>query len=97
MLYFFAVTPTGLHARMFGPEHGLPEDPATGSAACAVTEWLVRYHGLRNGTGRWTVDQGVEMGRPSRINIEADVVENKITAVRCGGTAVIVSQGRIRA
>lgn len=72
-------------------------DTGAGSAACAVTEWLVRYHGLCNGSGRWTIDQGVEIGRPSRINVEADVVDSKITAVRCGGRAVIVSQGWISA
>ena len=46
---------------------------------------------------RWTVEQGVEMGRPSRIYLEADVQGGAVTAVRVGGTAVLVSEGRIAA
>ena len=85
-----------VHARMFAPGEGVTEDPATGSAACAVAEWLVRDDGLRDGTGRWTINQGLEIGRPSRIFIEADVSGGKITAVRCGGTAVMMTEGTIR-
>ena len=59
-------------------------------------EWLVRDDGLRDGTGRWTINQGLEIGRPSRIFIEADVSGGKITAVRCGGTAVMMTEGTIR-
>jgi trans-2,3-dihydro-3-hydroxyanthranilate isomerase len=72
------------------------EDPATGSAACAVAEWLVRDDRLQNGIGRWTITQGREIGRPSQIFIEADVSGGKITAVRCGGTAVMITEGTMR-
>ncbi|MDX2141958.1 MAG: PhzF family phenazine biosynthesis protein [Rhodospirillaceae bacterium] len=85
-----------LQARMFAPGEGVAEDPATGSAACAVTEWLVRDDGLKTGTGRWTIDQGIEMGRPSRIFVEADVAQGEITAVRCGGSVVVMSEGELR-
>jgi trans-2,3-dihydro-3-hydroxyanthranilate isomerase len=87
---------TSHHARMFAPGEGVTEDPATGSAACAVAEWLVRDDALKEGTGRWTINQGIEIGRPSRIFIEADVSGGKITAVRCGGTAVMMTEGTIR-
>jgi trans-2,3-dihydro-3-hydroxyanthranilate isomerase len=96
--YIFARTgETTIHARMFGPGEGVTEDPATGSAACAVTGWLVRDQKLHSGTARWTITQGVEMGRPSAIFAEADVAGGHITAVRCGGTAVLMSEGELRA
>ncbi|MBL8629069.1 MAG: PhzF family phenazine biosynthesis protein, partial [Rhodospirillaceae bacterium] len=96
--YIFARTaPDKIHARMFGPGEGVAEDPATGSAACAVTGWLVRDQKLQSGTGRWIITQGVEMGRPSTIFAEADVTGGQITAVRCGGTAVLISEGELRA
>jgi len=97
-VFIFARTgPHTLHARMFGPGEGVAEDPATGSAACAVTGWLVRDEKIQNGTSQWTITQGVEMGRPSSIAVEADVTESAITAVRCGGTAVMMSEGEMRA
>jgi trans-2,3-dihydro-3-hydroxyanthranilate isomerase len=96
--YIFARTAADkIHARMFGPGEGVTEDPATGSAACAVTGWLARDQKLQNGTGQWTITQGVEMGRPSTIFAEADVANGSITAVRCGGTAVLISEGELRA
>ncbi|MBL8645489.1 MAG: PhzF family phenazine biosynthesis protein, partial [Rhodospirillaceae bacterium] len=96
--YIFARTaPDKIHARMFGPGEGVAEDPATGSAACAVTGWLARDQKTQNGTLRWTITQGVEMGRPSTIFAEADVVNGAISAVRCGGTAVLMSEGELRA
>ncbi len=85
-----------VHARMFAPGEGVAEDPATGSAACALAEWLVRDDQLQNGTGRWTINQGLEIGRPSHIFIEADVHGGRISAVRCGGTAVMMTEGAIR-
>jgi len=96
-VFVFARTGPGtLHARMFGPGEGVAEDPATGSAACAVTGWLVRDAGPKVGTGRWTIHQGEEMGRPSRIFVEADVSNGAIIAVRCGGTAVMMAEGTLR-
>ena len=47
------------------------------------------------GTVRWTVDQGVEMGRPSRIDIEADISNAVVTAIRVSGSSVLVSQGEM--
>jgi trans-2,3-dihydro-3-hydroxyanthranilate isomerase len=43
----------------------------------------------------WTVDQGVEMGRPSRIEIEADKVAGAVTAIRVGGSAVMMTEGAL--
>src|SRR5690606_15899788 len=85
-----------VHARMFAPNLGLAEDPATGSAVAALAGWLAANgHARGDGTHRWTVAQGVEMGRPSLLELEADTARGRITAVRVGGGAVLVSEGEI--
>jgi len=45
------------------------------------------------GTVHWTVDQGVEMGRPSRLEVEADLSDGKVIAIRVSGSSVLVSHG----
>lgn len=85
----------GFHfrARMFAPLIGIPEDPATGSAAAAFAGYLAEKHPQKEGTLRWNVEQGVEMGRPSRLFIEADKKNGSITGVRVGGNAVMMTEG----
>jgi trans-2,3-dihydro-3-hydroxyanthranilate isomerase len=82
-----------LHGRMFAPAFGIPEDPATGSAAVAMAGYLQRRDGRGDGTLRWRLEQGFEMGRPSILDIEADVAHGDITGVRVGGGSVIVCEG----
>ena len=98
-LFVFAKDPSGgenhFHARCFVPGLNVPEDPATGSANAGLAGYLASKSKIQDGTLRWTVDQGVEMGRPSRLEIEADKVAGAITAVRVGGHAVMVCEGTI--
>ena len=84
-----------IHARMFAPTMGIPEDPATGAAAAAFAGYLGARHETREGTCRWRIEQGVEMGRPSLIEVEADKVDGTIAAVRVGGGSVLVSEGEM--
>jgi trans-2,3-dihydro-3-hydroxyanthranilate isomerase len=84
-----------LRARMFAPELGVVEDPATGSAAAAFGGYLAAREDSRNGTHRWVVEQGFEMGRPSILHVETDVSGGSVTAVRVGGTAVRMSEGTL--
>lgn len=84
-----------VRARMFAPEHGIPEDPATGSAVAALAGWLAAHTQPPDGTQNWIIEQGVEMGRPSRLELAADIQNGCITAVRVAGTAVPVSRGTI--
>lgn len=84
-----------LRARMFAPDLGIGEDPATGSAAAAFAGYLAAREAPMTGTHRWVVEQGFEMGRPSILHVEADVSEGRITAVRVGGTAVRMSEGTL--
>jgi trans-2,3-dihydro-3-hydroxyanthranilate isomerase len=82
-----------IRARMFAHELGIKEDPATGSAAAAFAGYLAPRSWHKEGTLRWTIEQGFEMGRPSLIYLEADIAAATVTAVRVGGTAVRMSEG----
>lgn len=84
-----------VRARMFGPGVNVAEDPATGSACAALGGYLAWRSEKRDGTIRYTVHQGVEMGRPSLIEVETDVSGGVVTAVRVGGTSVLVSSGTL--
>ena len=85
-----------VHARVFVPGLSVPEDPATGSANAALAGYLAARTPRLDGTLRWVVAQGIEMGRPSRLELEADKRGGEITAVRVGGSAVVVSDGTLR-
>jgi trans-2,3-dihydro-3-hydroxyanthranilate isomerase len=84
---------------MFAPGLGVPEDPATGSAAGALGAYLVR-HGVVSPTGSSvaiTIEQGSEIGRPSRIDVWVDVdAAGAIVAVHVGGAAVTILDGEVR-
>ncbi len=84
-----------VHCRVFCPDDGVPEDPATGSANAALGGYLAART-PRTGTLHWVSQQGIEMGRPSRLEIEVDKTADAITAVRVGGSAVLMSEGRLR-
>ncbi|MGZ5021492.1 MAG: PhzF family phenazine biosynthesis protein [Chthoniobacterales bacterium] len=84
-----------VRARMFAPGAGITEDPATGSAAAALAGYLTPPD-AKDGLLCWKVRQGVEMGRPSTIEVEADIQSGKIVAVRVGGASVLVSEGTMR-
>ncbi len=98
-VYVFSYDPeredSDIRARMFAQEHGIIEDPATGSAAAAFAGYLARRSWHKEGTLRWTIEQGFEMGRPSLIHLEADLAGGAVTAVRVGGTAVRMSEGNL--
>jgi trans-2,3-dihydro-3-hydroxyanthranilate isomerase len=82
-------------ARMFSPNAGIPEDPATGSATAILAAQLLRSGELAEGTTRFHLRQGVEMGRPSDLFLSVDVAGGAVQAVRIRGAAVPLSEGRI--
>jgi trans-2,3-dihydro-3-hydroxyanthranilate isomerase len=84
-----------VRARMFAPDLGVFEDPATGSAAAAFAGYLAAHEPAQTGTHMWVIEQGFEMGRPSILHVEADTSEGRVTAVRVGGTAVKMSEGTL--
>jgi trans-2,3-dihydro-3-hydroxyanthranilate isomerase len=96
----FAPDPAGgpghYRARVYVPGYNIPEDPATGSACACLGGYLASRAPERDGTLRWSVEQGVEMGRPSRLELEVDKKDGSITAIRVGGSTVIVTSGTMR-
>lgn len=94
--HVYLVCPVGdgdVRVRMFAPGSGVPEDPATGSAAAALGGYLGDASGRDHGTLRWRVAQGEDIGRPSLIEVECDRAGGATTAIRVGGGAVFVSRG----
>jgi trans-2,3-dihydro-3-hydroxyanthranilate isomerase len=98
-VFVFAFDPeredSDVRARMFAPGFGVPEDPATGSACVALGGYLAARNPRHDGTLRWVVEQGFEMGRPSILEVEVDKRAGAITAVRVGGASVLVSKGEM--
>jgi trans-2,3-dihydro-3-hydroxyanthranilate isomerase len=84
-----------IRARMFAPLSGVPEDPATGSANCALAGLLAHYSQDSNGSFSWRIAQGVEMGRPSTLIARAEKKDGVVQTTRIGGAAVLVSEGTI--
>ncbi|MDI7863650.1 PhzF family phenazine biosynthesis protein [Rhizobiaceae bacterium n13] len=83
------------HARMFSPDMGISEDPATGAAVAALSGAIHHFDGLPDGHHAVLVEQGMEMGRPSYIHLHMDVEEGTIATARIGGEAVRLASGEL--
>ena len=94
-LYVHSADGFDLRARMFAPLDGVPEDPATGSANCALAALLSLHDPASDGSYRWLIAQGVEMGRPSVLEASAQKLDGEVVVARIGGASVLVSEGAI--
>ena len=83
---------SNVHGRMFAPEAGILEDPATGSANGPLACYLNK-HNLA--VGPLISEQGFELGRPSILHIEAKGTGENITEVKVGGTSILVGSGKL--
>ncbi|AHG46021.1 phenazine biosynthesis protein PhzF [Rhizobium leguminosarum bv. trifolii CB782] len=83
------------HARMFASAMGIVEDPATGSAAAALSGAIHHFDRLTDGHHPIMIEQGVEMGRPSFIHLHIDVDGGTISNARIGGQAVRLASGTL--
>jgi trans-2,3-dihydro-3-hydroxyanthranilate isomerase len=83
-------------ARMFAPNDGIPEDPATGSATAILAAQLLDNGALHEGETVLDLHQGVEMGRPSELRLTVKVTDGALRTVRVAGSAQPVAEGRIR-
>lgn len=81
------------HARMFAPQVGISEDPATGSAVAAFSGVVHHFDELLDGHHPMQIEQGIEMGRPSKIHLHLEVDNGEIVHGRIGGHAVKVAEG----
>ncbi|MBN1201679.1 MAG: PhzF family phenazine biosynthesis protein [Anaerolineae bacterium] len=87
-----------VHTRMFAPGLGIGEDPATGSASGGLGAYLVknRIVTATPPTTHLLAEQGIEIGRPSRISIEVDGTPDDVAMVRVGGEVVPLIEGVLR-
>ena len=81
--------------RMFAPSDGVPEDPATGSAAGPLAIHLARHDRIGFGD-EIEISQGVELKRPSKLYARVEGSSDRIERVEVGGSAVIVARGEYR-
>jgi trans-2,3-dihydro-3-hydroxyanthranilate isomerase len=91
----FAGLGTRWKTRMFAPADGVPEDPATGSAAGPLACHLAR-HGRIGWGEEIEISQGAEIGRPSTLYARAHGSAETIERVEVGGSAVVVARGEFR-
>jgi trans-2,3-dihydro-3-hydroxyanthranilate isomerase len=84
-----------IRTRMFAPLHGVPEDPATGSANVALVGLLASLRPERDLSLDIRIAQGVEMGRPSLLEAAADKRGGVVTETRIGGRCIPVMSGTI--
>jgi trans-2,3-dihydro-3-hydroxyanthranilate isomerase len=87
--YVFTPTPNGAYGRMFAPIHGVPEDPATGSAMGPLATFMMQ-HGLVARGARFLCEQGTKMGRRSILHVQARAAEN--ASIDVGGSVVPVTE-----
>ena len=92
-----SMTGHDFHARMFAPSFGMIEDPATGSAVAAFAGYLAAYGGYGDGDHLVRIEQGVEMGRPSLMELRMTMANGKLVRASIGGQAVRVCEGTLRA
>jgi trans-2,3-dihydro-3-hydroxyanthranilate isomerase len=83
------------HARMFAPDMGITEDPATGGAVAAMSGAIQRFDGLTDGHHALFIEQGVEMARASHIHLHIDTEAGRVIRARIGGQAVKLAAGEL--
>jgi trans-2,3-dihydro-3-hydroxyanthranilate isomerase len=91
----FAGSGTDWKTRMFAPTSGVPEDPATGSAAGPLAMHLAR-HGRIGFDQEIEISQGDEIGRPSRLFARVTGTAESVESIEVGGSAVVVARGEFR-
>jgi trans-2,3-dihydro-3-hydroxyanthranilate isomerase len=99
-VFLFALAQAGsaetVYSRMFAPEFGIVEDPATGSASGPLGCYLVEHRLISGAAAQRIVSlQGQKMGRASRIHIAIQGAPGAITQVKVGGEAVLVARGEL--
>ncbi len=86
-----------VHCRMFAPHFGIPEDPASGAAFGSLAAYLVK-HRLARADRQLAIlgEQGLEMGRPSRLFVNADIENGRAVDIHVGGQCVLVGRGKMQ-
>jgi trans-2,3-dihydro-3-hydroxyanthranilate isomerase len=85
-----------VYSRMFAPQLGVSEDPATGSASGPLGCYLVRHQAVAEANASTILNlQGVRMGRPSHVHVAIGLDRGDIATVRVGGEAVLAGEGTL--
>jgi trans-2,3-dihydro-3-hydroxyanthranilate isomerase len=69
-VFVFTPVPEGAYSRMFAPEHGIAEDPATGSSTGPLALFMMRHNLLPDAGSRFISEQGTKMGRSSILYVQ---------------------------
>ena len=95
-VFVFTPTPEGAYSRMFAPEYGIWEDPATGSATGPLAAFMMR-HGLVSGAAgtRFVSEQGAKMGRKSLLHVEIHGEQGR-EGIDVGGHVTAVAEAELR-
>ncbi len=96
LLVLYRYEGTRLHVRVFAPLAGIAEDPATGAANLALAGYLAALAPEADLDLDLAVSQGGEMGRPSRLRVQAAKRQGGCAPPRIHGCAVQVMEGRLR-
>jgi trans-2,3-dihydro-3-hydroxyanthranilate isomerase len=91
----YAEAAHGWSSRMFAPALGVPEDPATGSAAGPLAVHLARHGRIKFGE-EIEIRQGAQVSRPSVLYARADGTADAVKSVIVSGRAVVVARGEYR-
>jgi trans-2,3-dihydro-3-hydroxyanthranilate isomerase len=83
-----------INARLFAPAYGIPEDPATGSANSCLAAYLVKHRYFDTSTINIKVEQGYEIGRPSRLYLKASEKPNSDILIKVGGKVQLIAKGQ---
>jgi len=95
-VFVFAPTSGGAYSRMFAPEYGIIEDPATGSSTGPLAAFMIR-HGLVSGASgsRFVSEQGTKMGRRSFLHVQLHG-EQGVDGIEVGGYVSPVAEATLR-
>lgn len=93
--FVFTPTPEGAYSRMFAPEHGVSEDPATGSATGPLAAYMMRHALAPAADGaRFVSEQGTKMGRRSFLHVFVHG-QNGRDGIEVGGTCVKLAEATL--
>jgi trans-2,3-dihydro-3-hydroxyanthranilate isomerase len=95
-VFVFTPLPDGAYSRMFAPEYGVPEDPATGSSTGPLAAFMIRHRLVSGAAGtRFVSEQGTKMGRRSILYVELHGAGGT-EGIDVGGYVTPVAEGTLK-
>jgi len=95
-VFVFTPAPEGAYARMFAPEYGVPEDPATGSSTGPLAAFMIRHRLVSGAAGtRFVSEQGAKMGRRSLLYVELHGAGGA-DGIDVGGYVTPIAEGTLK-